>query len=159
MREFLFKQRNNQLSLNNRLNAFDINVDPRCNFCRILNNNTRTRDSFSHLFFNCPVTRVLLQQFANIFEPNLDIGSENFKKLYWYGGADGVEGSGQYTLFIMDCFRFIIWNFKLRRKIPNWPLFERELFFLIETTVARNIGLRNSVLNTNLIANFLRVRG
>jgi len=159
MREFLFKQRNNQLSLNNRLNAFDINVDPRCNFCRILNNNTRTRDSFSHLFFNCPVTRVLLQQFANIFEPNLDIGSENFKKLYWYGGAEGVEGSGQYTLFIMDCFRFIIWNFKLRRKIPNWPLFERELFFLIETTVARNIGLRNSVLNTNLIANFLRVRG
>jgi hypothetical protein len=35
LREFLFKFRNNYLALNNRVNAFDPDVDPRCTFCRI----------------------------------------------------------------------------------------------------------------------------
>ena len=159
MREFLFKQRTNQLSLNNRLNAFDATVDPRCNFCRIIDHDTTTRDSFAHVFFECPVTENLLRHFCSIFEPHLDIETETFKNLYWYGHDDGILDSGQYVLLIMDCFRFILWSFKKRRKIPNWLTFERELLFLIETTASRNIGLKNGILNTNLIANFLRVRG
>ena len=78
-------------------------------------------------------------------------------------GMDTVTGfwiaDNMHYVLIMDCFRFILWSFKKRRKIPNWLTFERELFFLIETTASRNIGLKNGILNTNLIANFLRVRG
>jgi hypothetical protein len=66
-REFLFKLRNNQLSLNNRINAFDPNIDPRCGFCRIADNMTRIRESFKHVFFSCPFTTNILNDTLAFF--------------------------------------------------------------------------------------------
>jgi exonuclease III len=70
-REFVFKQRNNQLRTNNRLHAIDPNIDPRCSFCRIIDNDTNTRETFGHLFFTCPVTSALLNALAQKLEPRI----------------------------------------------------------------------------------------
>jgi hypothetical protein len=79
MREFLFKFRNNQLPLNNRVNAYDMNVDPRCSFCKIIDNQSTTRESFDHLFLNCPVTRNLLSRFTSNLVPVPDMDLKNLK--------------------------------------------------------------------------------
>jgi hypothetical protein len=50
LREFIFKFRYNYLNLNNRVNAFNPEIDPRCTFCRIRDRETRTRDSLRHFF-------------------------------------------------------------------------------------------------------------
>ncbi len=63
LREFLFKERNNSLPLNNRTAHFIANVDNRCLFCKIINNETRQKESFVHTFFDCPVTRNALNGF------------------------------------------------------------------------------------------------
>jgi hypothetical protein len=65
-REFIFKERNNCLRLNNRLANFRQNISYKCCFCRIINADTCTRESFSHLFLDCPVTRVALNGFLRL---------------------------------------------------------------------------------------------
>ena len=50
LRNFLFLLCNNSLPLNNRLNAFDPEVQPSCNFCRIIDRETAPRDGFYHFF-------------------------------------------------------------------------------------------------------------
>jgi hypothetical protein len=56
LREFFFKCRNNYLLVNTRVAAFDNTVDPHCTFCRIRNCNLLPRETFTHLFFDCPTT-------------------------------------------------------------------------------------------------------
>ena len=159
MREFLFKFRNNQLPLNNRVNAYDVTVDPRCSFCRIIDSRTVTRENFSHLFLTCPVTRILLDSFVRRLEPVPDIDTVFFKDMYWYGKLTDENFNEPQILFVMDCFRFVLWSFKTRRKIPNWPLFERELLFLIGTTASRNKNFSNKLHAVNMIANFMPAPG
>lgn len=68
MREFTFISRFNQLQFNTRINAFDVNHNPRCTFCKItkiIDNNGDARESFNHTFFSSPITRYFLQQIIN----------------------------------------------------------------------------------------------
>ena len=60
-RNFLFQLRNNSLPLNNRLNAFDPEISPTCNFCRIIDRDAAPRDGFYHFFFRCPISNRLLR--------------------------------------------------------------------------------------------------
>jgi exonuclease III len=159
MREFLFKFRNNQLPLNNRLNAIDENVDPRCNFCRIIDSHSNIRDSFEHFFMLCPITRTLLSQFLLLFEPQLSINQPQFKNIYLFGRNDVNRLYEEKILFIMDSFRFTLWQFKIRRKVPNWTVFKRELLFIIETSASRNTLLRSGIQRNNMLANFLPALG
>jgi hypothetical protein len=159
MREFLFKFRNNQLPLNNCINAFDENADPRCSFCRIVNNHSITRESFCHFFYECPVTRTLMGQFILNLEPVPQLDTVEFRNIYWYGSYPENRFCEKQILFIMDCFRFTLWNFKLRRRIPNYLMFDRELKFLIWTTLDRTKELKYKIANTNLLASFVEEPG
>ena len=73
MRNFLYLLRNNGLTLNNRLNAFDPTISAKCSFCRIVDRDTAPRDSFFNFFYDCKITTRLLQQWCAIFEPPLQI--------------------------------------------------------------------------------------
>ena len=159
MREFIFKFRNNQLALNNRVNAYDNTVDPRCSFCKIIDYQSTTRENFKHLFLTCPVTRVLMEHFILRLEPVPNLDTVIFEDMYWFGRIVNERSAEPLLLFIMDCFRFTIWNFKVRRKVPNWPLFERELLFLISSTANRNTSLKYKLSACNLIANYLPAHG
>ena len=159
MREFLFKFRNNQLPLNNRVNAYDDNADPRCSFCRIVDNQSTTRESFKHLFYECPVTSNLLGHFVQKFVPVPRMDTVNFKNMYWYGTFPENQHAEKPILFIMDCFRFTLWSFKTRRRIPNYLLFDREMDFLIMTTLDRTKEFKYKVANINMLANFVQARG
>ena len=118
-RNFLYLLRTNGLMLNNRLNAIDPTVPVTCNFCRIIDRDTEQRDSFPHFFFTCPTTNRLLGQWCTNFEPQINLDSEDFIKLYWYRiPPEGIPASELIPL-ISDLFKFILWKFKSRKKIPN----------------------------------------
>ena len=159
MRNFLFLFRNNALSLNNRLNAWDPDISPYCTFCRIIDRDTRIRDGFQHFFFDCPVTFRLLQQWGAIFEPPFNPNHPSFLQLYWYGSVEEPHYNPTAIIFICDCFKYILWKFKQRRKIPNFDSFRSQLLEIIFNSSCLNKSLKLGIQNNNLIANFLQARG
>ena len=159
MRNFLFLLRNNALSLNNRLNAWDPDISPYCTFCRIIDRDTRIRDGFLHFFFECPVTFRLLQQWGAIFEPPFNPNLPSFLQLYWYGSVEDQPFNPTAIIFICDCFKYVLWKFKQRRKIPNFVSFRSQLLEIIYNSSCMNKSLKLGIQNNNLIANFLQARG
>ena len=158
-REFVFKRRNNQLKTNNRLNAFDPDIDPRCSFCRIIDRDSNTRETFGHIFFSCPVTYSLLNNLATHLEPRLDLETELFKDLYWYGRYDDNTAIESSLLLFFDTVRYLIWKFRCRRKIPNWNMLAREIKFTLECVFNLNQSLRTRAEAANIISNLLPARG
>ena len=133
MRNFLFLLRNNAPMLSNCLNAFDETVNPNCSFCRIIDRDTRTRDGFEHLFRTCPVTsRLLVQvQWCNLFKPQLDINSESFDNLYWYSKAPAGYKESLLIPLMADFSKYVLWKYKVRKRIPKFPNFIQEIFSVI----------------------------
>ena len=159
LRNFLFLLRNNSLPLNNRLHAFDANVSPLCSFCRIVDRDTVTRDSFNHFFLTCPVTNNLLRQWTSDLIPAPDINSLEFRKLYWYGSGSLTDDVSGTAALVMDIFKYAIWKSKQRRRLPNAATIKREVSFILEAASALSRKLRQKILNITLISNLLQARG
>ena len=157
-RNFLYLLRTNGLMLNNRLNAFDQTVPVTCTFCRIVDRETAQRESFSHFFLDCPITSRLLSQWCLNFEPQVAPGHADFKKLYWYGvPPDDIQPTDLIPI-ISDLFKYILWKYKVRKKIPNYPAFLAEYRFSISTMTAQNVRARLTLLNHNFITNFFQAQ-
>jgi hypothetical protein len=156
-REFLFKFRNNQLMTNHRLNAFDNTISKNCTFCRI--RNQQNDETFSHLFYNCPTTLYLLSGLVDLFEPAPDMREEKFKELYWFGISEEHIYYTKPILVCFEVFRYTLWKYKLRRKIPNRAKFIEEVRFQINVISDLNKYFRFGISGCNLIANLLQARG
>ena len=158
-RNFLYLLRTNGLMLNNRLNAFDQTVPVTCTFCRIIDRETAQRESFSHFFLDCPITNRLLSQWCLNFKPQVAPGHADFKKLYWYGVPPDDIQQTELIPVISDLFKYILWKYKVRKKIPNYPAFLEEYRFSISTMAAQNVRTRLTLLNHNFITNFFQAQG
>jgi len=160
-REFLFKQRNNTLGVGARVAHFDDTVDERCTFCRLLYNGTNAREDFIHIFRTCPITVGLLQNLFRALrlpiprpDPNPD---PVFEKLYWYG-IDGNDSSLASIIFF-DLFRYCLWKFKTRRKLPRIVELMDIFLPMLGTILTIKPKLRTCFFNTRLIANVLQALG
>jgi hypothetical protein len=148
MREFIFKCRNYYQPLNNRVNAFDRTVDPRCCFCRIRDPATTTRESFYHLFLQCATTQGILNA---LYEFLISVEDNENEKLniYWYGNkTDASVECKLLLLMLWETFRYVIFQYKLKRTIPNYPSVQRQVFFSLKTTILTNVNFR-LLLNTD----------
>ena len=160
MRNFLYLLRNNGLMLNNRLNAIDNTVSPFCTFCKIIDRETNTRDSFSHFFRDCAVTRRLLTVWCTKFEPPIDGNSPEFDQLYWYGTAPaGVEDNVMLNTLIVDSTKYVLWKFKNRRTIPNSIVFLNEIGAVLTNIRWLSPKIDNKLVGYNFVANFLQALG
>ena len=165
-RNFLFTLRNNDLRLNNRLNAYDNDIDARCTFCRILDSNTNARDGLNHAFFLCPTTKFFLGILIQKCEPVPDMDTRDFRQLYWYGSEATEEEEDPYTpysnsggLLVFDLFRYTIWKFRSRRRVPNEITFFREFNFSLKLCTLKNKRAGEILAGNNMFANFLPARG
>ncbi len=120
-REFIYLERNNFLKTGNRVFNYAANIDDRCTFCRIINPQTVARETFFHLFSNCPTTRLLLRGMTRL-GGLLYLPDENlFNEKYWFGLIEGKPTES--LILIYEIFRYLIWKFKLRRLVPTQTYF------------------------------------
>ena len=157
-RNFLFQLRNNSLPLNNRLNAFDPGISPTCNFCRSIDRDAAPRDGFYHFFFSCPISNRLLRWWAELLEPAPDIDSPEFANFYWFG-APSDENHPTSLALLPDLFKYCLWKFKLKHKIPNPASMRIEFEFLLGIFTSASRKLWNSLENINMFNQFLQARG
>jgi hypothetical protein len=132
---FIYNSRYNCLPLNNRLNSFLQEVDPACTYCSITGNRPAPRDSLSHCFLHCSSVRPLLINFTNILGLNIDIDSEQFLKLYWFGystASANVIIKCFASSLIFDGFRFALFKNRQRRHLPSSLQLQLEIVTLLK---------------------------
>jgi Reverse transcriptase (RNA-dependent DNA polymerase) len=138
-KEFVFKFRSNILPLNNRINAYDREVDPRCTFCRIADPATTTRESFVHIFYTCRFSSSYIAHITEYFF-DLNLNELEMKMFFWQGMLDGKAHLQPILLLFWDTVRFCIYRCRVRRKISNGPAIATDVVFLLKSyRITKNI--------------------
>ena len=161
LKDFIFRFRNNQLFTNDRLHAIDGLTNPVCTFCRIKGLPGAPNESFYHLFFSCSTSKGFLNSFCARMEPVPDLNGNEGQLLYWYGSSnpDEADNDCKYVNFAFDCFRYILWKFKLRKNLPNANSFTREVEFLMRSSLRCNKTFKRKIEKINRLANVLPAPG
>ena len=161
LKDFIFRFRNNQLFTNDRLHAIDGLTNPVCTFCRIKGLPGAPNESFYHLFFSCSTSKGFLNSFCARMEPVPDLNGNEGQLLYWYGSSnpDEADNDCKYVNLAFDCFRYILWKFKLRKNLPNANSFTREVEFLMWSSLRRNKTFKRKIEKINRLANVLPAPG
>jgi len=157
LREFFFKERNNCLPLNNRIVNFVQNASDKCSFCKIINPDTQTRESFAHLFLECPVTRSNLNGFIRITRLPVLPNDPNLKNVFWYGIANGKLDKEM--LLIFGIFRYCIWKAKTAKTIPRSLNISESFFNMLQTIFSISFKTRDNFLKNPNCANLLQAMG
>jgi hypothetical protein len=122
-------------------------IDARCTFCRILDNNTGQRDGFLHVFFQCVTTKRLLISTLEKVNFNMDVNSVEFKKLYWFGLRENKKNRQVWLLFF-NVVRYSVYKFKLKKNIPNATSFLKEIVFRMSKICLASRKFLTEFLNT-----------
>jgi hypothetical protein len=157
IREFIFKERNNCLALNNRAAHYVQNLSDKCSFCRIINQETNTRESFSHLFFDCPISNLVLNGFLRISGLRVLGNDQNIRNIYWNGI---VNGSVNKELFLINnIFRYCIWKSKIRKMVPRARNILNSVSNILTTVLLIKPDLREKFQSNYIRAPFLQAMG
>jgi hypothetical protein len=157
MREFLFKEHNNCLGLNNRTVHFLANTNDKCSFCRIINPETTQKESFRHLVFDCPITRTALNGFIHLSRLQIQRNDPNLKNIFWYGKTNTIECTD--LLLIFEIFRYCIWKCKIRKTIPRSLDITDTVSTILGTVLKIRPKIREKMRNNHLCSLFLQALG
>jgi len=81
-------------------------------------------ENIEHIFWNCPRVNGLIEKITNFY-----FGFK-FTKEEWFGLYFNLNIKGLTLLnLIITIFKFVIWNNKLRKKLPNKNLLRSEINF------------------------------
>jgi hypothetical protein len=147
-RTFLFKARNNCLPLNNRLHSYMPDTDPTCTFCNITKNLPAPKDSMSHCFLHCNTVINLLSMLLVSLHLNVRIDSADFEKLYWFGETDSGPDKNLANMLFFESFRFLVFRYRMRKKIPGDECFLGELSTFIKYMCMYNKKIKMAMLST-----------
>jgi hypothetical protein len=115
-RDFLYKFRQNILRTKDRLSHL-VTTETNCHFCKSFSVPIYQKETFMHLFRTCPFTSNILSKFLILNKIVIPIATSTFDKAYWYGTID--QSTCKPSLLLFDCFRYGIWHFKSKKKIPT----------------------------------------
>jgi hypothetical protein len=155
-REFIFKCRNNLLRTGDRLSHIFPNITDNCKFCIGIVPGTTHRETFLHLFRECPVTSAILLRLnirCNLKWENPEI---DFNSLYWYGNHTG--NLDRNILLFYDVFRYQIWLMKLRKIIEPKAIIDN-VFNHLSTIFNVKPSIKLSFLRNNNLSSILQAMG
>ena len=143
---FMFKFYNNTLGTNLRVSKFNYEISPECTFCSINGPHPASREDFVHLFFHCPTTKKIIQEF---FHKYMTIQVPECEEFFGANLGDNEENNNCFQL-VMDILRFYLWQAKLEKKLPS----KTNVFENVNDTISRimkvsasmNASLNNSPL-------------
>jgi hypothetical protein len=113
-REFIFKYSHNMLSVNSRLSHYGNNINESCTLCSMNGALPVPRETFLHLFLDCPVVEELHNKLSEDFWPGLMLDNLAVKKNLWLFGT----GTGFNNLFVQVTIGTVqqyIWECKVKK--------------------------------------------
>jgi exonuclease III len=122
MRDFIFKFVSNTLNVNARLANFVDQADASCTFCKMEGFLPVERESFAHLFFECPITASLHNKVLEKYCPNLRFNNETERRALWLLGVL-IPAEINFNLFLqvlIGSVNFYIWESKIKKCKPSW---------------------------------------
>jgi hypothetical protein len=117
LREFAFKFCNNILGINSRVSHFNRFVNDACTFCTINGHFPAPRESFKHVFYDCPESQHTIAEFENKYLAALNLHNEEQRTLFWFFGALKRDLTDSRKFFSLTAITvlFYIWDCKLRK--------------------------------------------
>jgi hypothetical protein len=149
---FLFKAHHNILGLNSRVHHFNANRDPACTFCLKEKNLPAERESFAHFFWYCPTTANVIKKFSDTFFSDVaPLG----KKMFFTGVVrDGDTYASAAVLTVCKLLQYVLWSFKLRKKLPTWPSFKSEFLYMHNIILLSSPKYRDEVTRCTFFRHF-----
>jgi hypothetical protein len=127
IRVFIFKYYSNILGLNSRIAHFNREVYAGCTFCVLRKNLPAPKETLSHIFFNCPTTSEVLVKFYAKYLRGIILEQNTF----FLSNASEYESENRPLSVVLDLVRYVIWHYKLNKKVPNFNVFEMELQYIL----------------------------
>ena len=149
-RQFLLFERNNCLKINTRLSHFLADIDRRCTFCKLIDENSSADETFYHLFFDCMTTKNALNFIKMTLTPDLE-GEVNSNDIFWFG-KENIPGQYSKHLIIFEIFRFLIWKKKQQRKLPSNQQLLKEMSLMIINIAGSDKKLKRNIFDPDLLA-------
>jgi hypothetical protein len=143
IREFSFKYYNNILGLNSRVAHFNREVNAGCTFCYISNNRPVPKESMLHLFYFCPTVSKIVSTFYEKYTTNL----ENNKTNYFLSDISPNERVNNVLNIVWDVFRYVIWQFKLKKQVPIYGIFDEEINYQFAIINSVSTSFRDALID------------
>ena len=150
---FLFKFYGNTLGTGNRVAHINRDSDPSCVFCRY-GTLPAPLETFTHIFYDCPKTSVILSKFINKYFTTVPTKSQFFS-----GELSNNENDNWTATIILDCLRYSIWQAKLLKVNISFYSIENETLQLVDQIASSNKNFKYFLLNTHLLRSNTGGRG
>jgi hypothetical protein len=147
IREFIFKYYNNILGLNSRVAHFNLEINSGCTFCNITNNRPVPKETLQHLFFYCPTIYEIICTFFDSYIANL----VNNKGNYFLSNISSNEQVNNVVTIVWDIFRYVVWQFKLQKRLPTYGIFNEELQYHFAIINATSKFFRDSLIDCHFL--------
>jgi hypothetical protein len=147
IREFVFKYYNNILGLNSRVAHFNLEVNSGCTFCNITNNRPVPKETIQHLFFYCPTIYGIICTFFDRYIAN----SVNDKCNYFLSNLSSNEQVNNVVTIVWDIFRYVVWQFKLQKRLPVYEIFNEEMQYHFAIINATSKFFRDSLIDCQFL--------
>jgi hypothetical protein len=156
MRVFLFKMHSNILGLNNRVAHFVPDHSPICTFCRILLRNDAADEDTLHLFFNCPSTEFIRDEFFRwAFRENNQFHIHRKELFLIHTQLGKVTSVTIIKTVISKIFLKFIWDCRNRYCLPSLESAKENLKATLNTIISVSIKMREHF-NDSGLAHILR---
>jgi hypothetical protein len=155
IREFIFKYYNNILGINSRVAHFNVDVNSGCTFCSITNNRPVPKETIQHLFFYCPSTYEIICTFFDRYIAN----TTNNKCNYFLSNISSNEQVNNVVTIVWDIFRYVVWQFKLQKRVPVFSIFDDEIQYHFAIINATSKFFRDSLIDCHFLQNNRQANG
>jgi hypothetical protein len=127
IRVFIFKFYNSMLGLNCRVSHFNPGINASCTFCDDRKLLPAPKETMEHLFYYCPLVHKLIIGFCTKYLRNPELDRVTF----FTSDITEFEVKNNSLNIVLDIFRYVVWQYKLKKKYPTslefWPEFEYQL--------------------------------
>jgi hypothetical protein len=151
IRMFLFKLYSNKLITNAKASHFNENINAGCDFCTLNLILPAAKETYSHLFWDCPISQTLINKCMRDFLA----GRAVTKKFFFTGtNADTLEPNPieqRIYLTIFDIIRFVIWETKWQKKKFNTAECASRFSFYIRSHLIANKKFKNACNHYNIL--------
>ena len=138
----MFKFYNNILGTNLRVSKFNYEINPECTFCSINGLHPASQEDFSHLFFHCPTTKKIIQDFCDKY---MTIQVPDCEEFFGANLGENEESNNCFQL-VMDILRFYLWYAKLPSKTKIFENVNDTISRIMKVSASMNASLNNSPL-------------